>query len=73
MAHEVTVSLSLGEYDCAAAENNGVSSPAGKAFVDGKNQHTIHLPSGASTTVYFDLAAEKAGLVHLYLRLPAMC
>ena len=65
MAHEMTVSLSLGEYDGAAAENNGVSSPAGKAFVDGKNQHTIHLPSGASTTVYFDLAAEKAGLVSL--------
>ncbi len=66
LAHEVRVSLGLRDYDKAAAEaENGLSAGEGKAFVDGLSQHTITIPSGASTSVYFDLAAQKAGLVTL--------
>jgi len=64
-AHDVTVSLKLRENDRAKAEENGITLKDGKAFVDGKTEHKINVPSGANTTVYFDLAAEKAGLVTL--------
>ncbi|MBQ4378237.1 MAG: alpha-2-macroglobulin [Treponema sp.] len=63
--HEVTVSLKMRENDKAKAEENGITLKDGKAFVDGKSEHTVKVPSGANTTVYFDLAAEKAGLVTL--------
>ena len=64
-AHDVTVSLKLRENDKKKAEENGIILKDGKAFVDGKTEHKINVPSGANTTVYFDLAAEKAGLVTL--------
>ena len=64
-AHDVTVSLKLRENDKTKAEENGITLKDGKAFVDGKTEHKINVPSGANTTVYFDLAAQKAGLVTL--------
>ena len=63
--HDITVSLALRENDREKAEENGIRPNDGKAFVDGKSEHTIKLPSGANGTVYFDLAAEKSGLVTL--------
>ena len=64
-AHAVTVSLALRETDKAKTEENGISAKAGKAIVDGKDEHTIKVPSGANVTVYFDLAAQKAGSISL--------
>ena len=65
-AHDVTVSLKMRDFDKATSEDaTGVTPAEGKAFVDGAAEHTINVPSGANTTVYFDVAAEKAGLVTL--------
>ena len=65
-AHDVTVSLKVREIDREKAEDaSGLTPLDGKAFVDGKDRHTIKVPSGANATVYFDLAAQKAGSVSL--------
>ncbi len=64
-AHDITVSLAMRENDRAKAEENGVILNAGKAFVDGETEHTVRIESGENSTVYFELAAEKAGLVTL--------
>ena len=65
-AHDVTVSLAIREIDREKSEDeSGLTPLQGKAFVDGKSEHTIKVPSGANATVYFDLAAQKAGTVTL--------
>ena len=65
-AHDVTVSLKVRDFDKAQNQDaTGITPAHGDAVVDGADAHTITVPSGANTTVYFDLAARKAGLVTL--------
>lgn len=45
--------------------DDGIAVVPGKAFYDGKNEHTVTVESGDSSVVYFDLAAEKQGVVQL--------
>lgn len=61
--HEITVSLAVGEIDAAKAEEKGITRKAGQAFVDGKREHKIKVPSRANASVFFDIAAKKAGMV----------
>ena len=61
--HEISVSLAVKEIDATKAEENGITRRQGEAFVDGKSEHKIKVPSGANATVYFDIAAKKAGMV----------
>ncbi|MDE7227748.1 MAG: Ig-like domain-containing protein [Treponemataceae bacterium] len=65
VSHDVTVSLALRDGDLSALADAGVEPQAGVAAVDGANRHTVSVPSGASVPVYFDLAAQKAGVVTL--------
>lgn len=65
VSHDVTVSLALRDSDPSALADAGVVPGAGVAAVDGANRHTVSVPSGASVPVYFDLAAQKAGVVTL--------
>lgn len=46
-------------------EQEGRVTIPGKAFVDGPTEHTVHVESGRSSVVYFDVAAEKEGTVEL--------
>ena len=65
-AHDVTVSLSIPEDEASLSEDeSGITPEKGNAAVDGAHTHTVSVPSGASTTVYFDVAAEKAGMVQV--------
>lgn len=65
VSHDVTVSLALRDSDPSTFAEAGVVPHAGVAAVDGADRHTVSVPSGASVPVYFDLAAQKAGMVTL--------
>lgn len=65
VSHDVTVSLALRDSDLSAFADAGVVPAAGVAAVDGAARHTVSVPSGASVPVYFDLAAQKAGVITL--------
>lgn len=58
------VSLSIETSGENSAEN-GVFQGRGGAIVDGAREREISIESGASATVYFDVAAQKAGAVNL--------
>lgn len=45
--------------------DEGISVVGGKAFFDGKTEHTISVESGDSSVVYFDLAAQEKGVVQI--------
>ena len=61
--HEVNVALSMISPTEIAAEN-GVTKLPGKAQVDGANEHTVTVLPGKTISVYFDVTAEKAGVVN---------
>lgn len=64
---KVTVSVETRSpiKDTKEDELAGRKTIPGKAFVDGKNEHTVYVASGDSTVVYFDIGAEQAGTVEL--------
>lgn len=62
-AHSITVKAEVRSPQGADSANLGKT--AGKAFFDGSAQKTVKVESGAQTTVYFDLAAQKAGEVEV--------
>lgn len=45
--------------------DDGISVVPGNAFFDGKTEHSVTVQSGDSAVVYFDLAAQKQGVVQL--------
>lgn len=65
--HSVKISLAIRkpESNYAADEEEGLITVPGSASVDGQAEQTIEVPSGASYTAYFDVAAESAGTVEL--------
>lgn len=70
-SQKVTVKASVAPLtDEMAADINyvlddGISVVPGNAFYDGKTEHSVIVQSGDSAVVYFDLAAEKQGVVQL--------
>ena len=62
-AHSITVKAEVRSPQGADSANLGKA--AGKAFFDGSAQKTVKVESGAQSTVYFDLAAQKAGAVEV--------
>ena len=61
--HEVTVKLET-ETPSIIETENGITQKKGKAFVDGKNKNTVMVEPGRTVSVYFDVAAQKAGLIN---------
>ena len=70
-AHSITVKAEVRSPQGTDSANGGKSAKsaagkaAGKAFFDGSAQKTVKVESGAQSTVYFDLAAQKAGEVEV--------
>ncbi|GHV20296.1 hypothetical protein FACS189494_03780 [Spirochaetia bacterium] len=65
-AHKVTVGLSVTpKTENKDDDESGIISAAGAAFVDGDSSRTLTVKSGENAVVYFDVAAEKHGLVNL--------
>ncbi len=66
-SHSVKISLNIRspEKTYQADEDAGLLTLPGSAFVDGKTEQTINVPSGASYTAYFDVAAREEGTVEL--------
>ncbi len=70
-AQKVTVKASVEplSQEMAADINyvldDGIAVVPGKAFYDGKTENSVTVESGDSSVVYFDLAAEKQGVVQL--------
>ena len=66
-SQRVTVSLETRSPTKNTKEDElaGRKTIPGKAYVDGKNEHTVMVASGDSTVVYFDVGAEKEGTVEL--------
>jgi uncharacterized protein YfaS (alpha-2-macroglobulin family) len=62
--HKVSVSLGI-EAPRAADDDGGLVTPEGSAFVDGSAEHTVTVKAGGKALVYFDVAAEKKGVVNL--------
>lgn len=63
--HEMNVSLQMitpGKNELPVKD--GLSGTPGAAFVDGENAHKVTVHPGQSITVYFDVAATKAGIVN---------
>ncbi len=60
--HEMEVSLRFADPD--ASSENGVSTKAGYAFVDGPDKHKVTVAPGSTIAVYFDAAAKDAGTVN---------
>ncbi len=70
-AHSITVKAEVRSPQGTDSANGGKSAKsaagkaAGKAFFDGSAQKTVKVESGTQSTVYFDLAAQKAGEVEV--------
>lgn len=70
-AHSITVKAEVRSPQGADSANlgkagkNTAGKAAGKAFFDGSAQKTVKVESGTQSTVYFDLAAQKAGEVEV--------
>lgn len=66
-SQRVTVSLETRSPTKNTKEDElaGRKTIPGKAYVDGKNEHTVMVAAGDSTVVYFDVGAEKEGTVEL--------
>lgn len=62
-SHSITVKAEVRSPQ--GADSATLGKAAGKAFFDGSAQKTVKVESGAQTTVYFDLAAQKAGEVEV--------
>ncbi|QTQ16510.1 MG2 domain-containing protein [Treponema parvum] len=62
-SHSITVKAEVRSVQNADPANGGKK--PGKAFFDGSAQKTVKVESGAQATVYFDLAAQKAGEVEV--------
>ncbi len=65
--HDITVELEARTPtgNTVQDEQEGRKTVPGKAFIDGKNKHTVHVGPGQSSVVYFDVAAEQSGTVEL--------
>lgn len=62
---EISVQIRTPKNNSEEDETSGLSTKAGKAFIDGEDTHTVKIASGGSSVVYFDIAAEKEGDVEL--------
>ncbi|MDR2768868.1 MAG: alpha-2-macroglobulin [Treponema sp.] len=62
-AHKVNVSLAVSPV--SGDDGEGRRKIPGGAFVDGKSEQQITVKPGSSAAVYFDLAAEREGVIQL--------
>lgn len=65
--HDITVEMEARTPtgNTVQDEQEGRKTVPGKAFIDGKNKHTVYVGPGQSSVVYFDVAAEEPGTVEL--------
>ncbi|MEL3906733.1 MAG: MG2 domain-containing protein [Treponema sp.] len=63
-AHSVTVNASLRTPQSGNA-SAGLVREEGKAFIDGKTQHTVKVEGRQQAVVYFDLAAVQSGEIEV--------
>ena len=61
--HEVNISLDITSPENIESDK-GMSKLPGKAFVDGESSHKVKVLPGSTIAVYFDVAAEKAGIIN---------
>lgn len=66
-SEKVSVSLEVLSPDKDTEEDKlvGRKTIPGKGFVDGASSHTVTVPAGQSSVVYFDVAASQEGTINL--------